>query len=119
MVKRYDSRTPSTLGTYCDFLGISTEQFYKLVEPMRDKQIWEQANGEWKPKDSVDRHPITQREQAAAVDQVSDRALSNENRSLYYNPKNPPVKLPRPFHIRHGDFRPNKHSFHYGSASAR
>lgn len=92
MVKRYDSREPSSLPAYCDFLGISVQQFYDLVEPMRDKQIWEKANNSWQVTDSVDRHPITQREQAAAVDQIDDRALSEQNRNLFYNPKLPPQK---------------------------
>ena len=91
MVKRYDVREPSSLPAYCEFLGLSVQQFYDLVEPMRDKQIWQKKNGTWEANDSVDRHPIAQREQSAAIDQIADRALSDENRSLYYNPKNPPV----------------------------
>ncbi|MBY0532206.1 MAG: N-acetyl sugar amidotransferase [Xanthobacteraceae bacterium] len=91
MVKRYDAREPSSLPAYCKFLGLSVQQFYDLVEPMRDKRIWEKKNGKWEANDSVDRHPIAQREEAAAIDQVADRALSDENRSLYYNPKNPPM----------------------------
>jgi hypothetical protein len=77
-------------------MGISVEKFYGLVEPMRDPSIWEKANGGWRTRDSVDRHPITQREQAARVDQVEDRTLSPKNRTLYFNPANPPPKTGDP-----------------------
>jgi N-acetyl sugar amidotransferase len=90
MVQRYDAREPASLAYYCDFMGISVDKFYSLVEPMRDATIWEKANGAWRAKDSVDRHAIGQREQAARVDQVEDRTLSPANRSLYFNPANPP-----------------------------
>lgn len=92
MVRRYDAREPVSLPFYCEFLGLSIEDFYGLVEPMRDTSIWEKANGSWHPKDSVDRHRITQREEAARVDQVADRTLAPGNRALYFNPKNPPPK---------------------------
>jgi hypothetical protein len=92
MVRRYDAREPTSLPYYGDFMGISVDHFYGLVAPMRDPSIWEKANGSWAAKDSVDRHPATQREQAARLDQIEDRTLSPANRSLYYNPANPPTK---------------------------
>jgi hypothetical protein len=96
MVRRYDAREPASLGFYCEFMGISVEKFYGLVEPMRDQSIWEKANGGWRAKDSVDRHPITQRDQAARVDQAEDRTLATANRTLYFNPENPPPKTGNP-----------------------
>jgi hypothetical protein len=63
---------------------------------MRDQSIWEKANGGWRAKDSVDRHPITQRDQAARVDQAEDRTLATANRTLYFNPENPPPKTGNP-----------------------
>ncbi|MEX2129066.1 MAG: N-acetyl sugar amidotransferase [Xanthobacteraceae bacterium] len=90
MVRRYDAREPASLSYYCEFMGIGVDRFYALVNPMRDPSIWEKANGGWRAMDSVDRHPITQREQAARVDQVEDRTLAPANRTLYYNPANPP-----------------------------
>lgn len=41
LVKYYDHREPISLPVYCDFLGISKEKFYDIVEPMRDLAIWE------------------------------------------------------------------------------
>ncbi|MGQ9571339.1 MAG: N-acetyl sugar amidotransferase [Thermodesulfovibrionales bacterium] len=39
MVKLYDSVEPSSLQTYLDFLEITREEFYRIVEPMRDKKF--------------------------------------------------------------------------------
>lgn len=93
MVARYDANEPMTLESYCDFLGISKQGFYDLVAPMRDPQIWEKPNGQWRTKDSVTRHPIGAREERARVSQSNDRTLAPQNRHLYYNPARPP--LPR------------------------
>ena len=92
MVQRYDANEPRSLEHYCRFLGITKEQFYDMVEPMRDPQIWEKKNGKWQVKDSVDRHEIGDNEERARVEQASQRTLGPENRQLYYNPDNPPEK---------------------------
>jgi N-acetyl sugar amidotransferase len=91
MVRRYDANEPSTLETYCDFLGMKKQDFYDLVEPMRDAQIWEKPNGHWVAKDSVIHHAIGEREERHRVEQSNDRTLAPENRRLYYNPANPPL----------------------------
>lgn len=93
MVKRYDAREPATLANYCDFLGITVQEFYDWVEPMRDGQIWQKgSDGRWVVQDSVDRHAITAREEQARVEQSNVRALGEENRHLYFNPDAPPPK---------------------------
>jgi N-acetyl sugar amidotransferase len=92
MVKRYDSREPATLDFYCEFLGLSRQRFYQLVDPMRDQSIWGAAKGtDAVALDSVDLHPLTAREEAARQIQVADRTLSEKNRNLYFNPKAPPI----------------------------
>jgi len=94
MVKRYDAREPSTLGLYCDFLGISKQKFHELVVPMRDAAIWgAEHSPDARPLDSVDRHPIGEAEERARPAPSPDRALAPENRHLYFNPALPP--LPR------------------------
>jgi N-acetyl sugar amidotransferase len=91
MVERYDARTPSSLDSYCDFLGLKRDEFYSLVESMRDPAIWEKnVNGEWTPLDAAWKHPLGSNEQAHRVTQVKDRTLSQANQHLYYNPDNPP-----------------------------
>ena len=39
MVKLYDANTLSSLNTYLEFLEISVEEFYNMVEPMCDLEI--------------------------------------------------------------------------------
>lgn len=92
MVRQYDSTEPATLQTYLDFLGISRDKFYELVEPMRDPAIWEKIGGEWKIKDSVANHVRNEFTENARVTQSEDRTLSEKNRHLYYNEKCPPIK---------------------------
>jgi N-acetyl sugar amidotransferase len=92
MVKEYDANEPSTLPTYLEFLGLSKEQFYDLVEPMRDLNIWEKVNGEWKMKDSVANHVYTQFMGNARVLQGEDRTFEVKNRNLYYNDQYLPDK---------------------------
>jgi N-acetyl sugar amidotransferase len=97
MVRQYDATEPSTLAMYCDFLGMKTEDFYKLVEPMRDPSVWEKLNdGPWKPKDSITRHEIEASEEAARVSQSEDRTFAPHNMHLYYNEASPPEKTGDP-----------------------
>jgi N-acetyl sugar amidotransferase len=97
MVRQYDATEPSTLAMYCDFMGMKTEDFYKLVEPMRDPSVWEKLNdGSWEPKDSITRHEIGDSEEAARVAQSEDRTFAPHNKNLYYNEASPPEKLGDP-----------------------
>lgn len=91
-VRRYDSREPSTLKMYCDFLGITVDEFYANVTPMRDPDIWECVDGEWRAKDAVFLHPVDEAHEAARPTLASEeeRTFSEKNRQLYYNPDNPP-----------------------------
>jgi len=92
MVKEYDSNVPSSLQTYLDFLEMNKEDFYRLVEPMRDLSIWEKINGEWKVKDSVGNHAKSEFIENARVKLSGNRTFSEKNRNLYYNEKYPPLK---------------------------
>jgi N-acetyl sugar amidotransferase len=81
----YDANTPSTLMTYCQFLEITTNEFYDYIEPMRDPAIWEKRNGKWSVTDSVWRGFDVSRIE------LNSELFSDCNRSLYYNEKqNPP-----------------------------
>jgi len=91
MVRRYDAATPSSLPHYCDFMGISTADFYDSVEQMRDPRIWLKTDGQWQVQDAVFHHEIGPREDAARVRQQDDRTLSESNRHLYFNPALPPL----------------------------
>lgn len=91
MVERYDSRRPSSLEFYCDFLGISAGSFMQFVEPMRDGSIWTRSPaGNWQPTDDVTRHAIGEREEKARVPAAAIGTFDPSNRRLYYNSANPP-----------------------------
>ena len=93
MVKRYDAREPSTLKTYCEFLGVTKQEFYDWVEPMRDEKLWHKnADGTWSPQDAVFLHEIGEAEERARVVPSSERTFSEANRRMYFNPENPPEK---------------------------
>jgi N-acetyl sugar amidotransferase len=92
LVRHYDSREPTSLGLYCDFLDITVDEFYRIVEPMRDAAIWQKdAKGVWHTKDAVYRHEAGDRENMACLPLSSDLTFSENNRHLYYNKDNPPV----------------------------
>ena len=85
LIKEYDSKEPSTLPFYCDFMGISKDEFYELIEPMRDLNAWElNSDGIWVPKDAV-----WWSEQCSEVPLTSD-IFSESYRDMYYNASNPP-----------------------------
>ena len=92
MVKRYDANEPKALEFYCEFLGITKQDFYRIVVPMRDRSIWKQEGEKWVVMDSVDRHEIGENEEKARTEQSAVRTLSKENQQLYYNPARPPEK---------------------------
>jgi N-acetyl sugar amidotransferase len=92
MVKRYDPVEPSSLQTYLDFLGITKDEFYRIIDPMRDENIWRKNNGTWYRKDTIANYVRTDAIEAARVKQAEDRTFSEKNRNLYYNDKLPPLK---------------------------
>jgi N-acetyl sugar amidotransferase len=92
VVREYDATEPSSLGFYCDFLGITKERFYALVDAKRDPRIWERGKGgEWVATDAVWKHTIGAPEEQARIPQSGDRTFSAPNRHLYYNSANPPA----------------------------
>jgi len=91
MVKEYDATEPESLDEYCHFLNITKQEFYGLVEPMRDKDIWHKGeNGQWTIKDSVWMQEISNNEELARIEQNGDRTFGLDNRNLYYNEMDPP-----------------------------
>jgi len=96
LVQEYDSNTPSTLNTYLSFLDITLKEFYELVEPMRDLNIWEKVNDVWQAKDNISNHLNTEEDAKYTVQKSDDYVFSEANRHLYYNDKNPPKEKEDP-----------------------
>ena len=90
MVREYDHRRPKSLDAYLDFMELSERQFLELIEPMRDKSIWEKdSQGNWRVKDSVTNHANDPGVEVARVPLVppEERTFSRKNRMLYYSDK--------------------------------
>ncbi len=49
LLKKYDGKChPRYINAFCDYLGITQEKFWEVVEAFRDKNIWKKnANGKW------------------------------------------------------------------------
>jgi hypothetical protein len=90
LIARYDANVPTTLGFYCDFLGISVGQFHDLIARMRDPKIWEKKGSEWVARQSA--ADDAEVEQAALSNEFADYTFSESNRQLYFNPDRPPLK---------------------------
>lgn len=86
LIKEYDSKEPSTLEFYCNFLGITKEEFYKIIEPMRDKSIQRKINNKWEFIDQVWKDV-----ESNNTDTISP-IFRPEYAEMYYNPRNPPKK---------------------------
>ena len=84
---------PTSLDYYCEFLGLTKQHFYDLVEPMRDAKIWEKQNGSWLAKDAVWKQPTTDANDRHRCVQSGERTFAPKNRHLYYNPRCP--RFPR------------------------
>lgn len=95
LVKEYDPVEPSSLQTYCDFMGITKKQFYDFIEPMREKDVWQKnANGNWLLKDA-----IWKQDNAVDVNKFrpdmaapEERTFSRQNQDMFYNADNLPSK---------------------------
>jgi len=92
LVREYDPHEPSTLETYLEFLEITREQFYRLVDRQRDPRIWEKdGHGEWRLKDAIYRQEMDEgHERVRPALLKGDHIFAPHNRQLFYNPANPP-----------------------------
>lgn len=57
MVEKYEYQEPKTLQLFLEWIGMTREGFYYLVNLHRDKRVWRQEeSGEWIVLDSVTNH---------------------------------------------------------------
>jgi hypothetical protein len=83
MVRKYDPVEPSTLEEYCDFLGITSADFFAAVPEWRRKEL--PSDGERLPQSGERTFAFT---------------------TLYYDPGNPPPKSGDERLDRLGQFQP-------------
>ena len=46
-----DQTPHSDIRAFCDYVGLSDEHFYELIEKFRDPKVWSRANGVWRIDD--------------------------------------------------------------------
>lgn len=96
IVKKYDHIEPSSLKKYCEFLDISVEHFYSIINKQRSPDVWQinKKDGSYSLKKSLDEQVYYDQAKIDKfrVRQSNDRVFSVENRNFYYNEQNPPEK---------------------------
>ena len=57
MVLKYDHVRPYDMDLFLKNTGMTEQQVFDLIEPMRDPSIWEKtSDGNWLPKDNIGNH---------------------------------------------------------------
>ncbi len=86
LVKEYDAREPQTLAYYCDFLGITVEEFYSVLDDQRDPEIWEKRGDTWHVKDAVWKNVDLENVK------LESKIFTSVGDGMYYNDDIPPQK---------------------------
>ena len=93
LVRRYQDVRPRDETIFLDWLGMSSKEFYRLLDQHRDPRIWEQDDvGDWQLKDSVMQHAFDTNADIVALDVQPD--ADPEFRLT-------PTKDPADFEFRH------------------
>jgi N-acetyl sugar amidotransferase len=75
-VKKHDHVRPHDMDIWLKFVGMKEEELLKLVDPLRDPQIWEKnSKGEWYAKDSIANHVNDPGVDDVRVPLVEDREM--------------------------------------------
>ncbi|MBY0431837.1 MAG: N-acetyl sugar amidotransferase [Rhodospirillales bacterium] len=56
MVAKHDHVRPSDMDVFLNAVGMTEQELLDMVEPMRDRSIWEKVDGAWRTKDSIANH---------------------------------------------------------------
>ena len=66
LVKQFEYNEPKDLELLCEWLGISSGEFYECVNRFRDPSVWQQeATGIWRRSDCIENH-----ERESGIDEV-------------------------------------------------
>jgi len=93
LVRRYQDVRPRDETIFLDWLGMSSKEFYRLLDQHRDPRIWEQDDvGDWQLKDSVMQH---------AFDTNADIVAQDVQPGADPEFRLTPTKNPADFEFRH------------------
>ncbi|MFA5942628.1 MAG: N-acetyl sugar amidotransferase [Candidatus Paceibacterota bacterium] len=56
LVQKYQDKKPESLPLFLDWIGMTEESFYYLIDIYRDSRIWKQNEGIWTLRDSIGEH---------------------------------------------------------------
>tara|TARA_Y100001970_G_C14226781_1_gene856160 strand:+ start:1144 stop:2436 length:1293 start_codon:yes stop_codon:yes gene_type:complete len=93
IVEEYDHKEPSALENYCEFLGITKNHFYKILDTQRDETIWKKNENKWIKKTSFENEKIDSSYDKAKVKMSNDHVFNEKNKNMFYNSKNTPELL--------------------------
>lgn len=85
MVKKHDHVKPSDMKLWLEFVGMSEDEFYQIVEPLRDHKIWTKDTlGNWQTLDSIMNHVHDSGVKESAIPLIdAPYDLSSQGRSVY------------------------------------
>lgn len=89
LAAEYDHVRPRSLDIYLKNLKMTEDELLKIIEPMRDKTIWEKKeDGSLQLKDSVKMHINDEGKEAARIKLVADEELTfgKNNLEYFYGP---------------------------------
>jgi len=48
LAREYDGHcNPDYIKRYCEYIGITVEEFWKVANSFRNPKIWKKVNGKW------------------------------------------------------------------------
>lgn len=101
MVKKHDHVKPSDMKLWLKFADMTEEEFYNIVEPLRDRRIWtKDVTGNWQVNDSIIHHVNDEGVREAAI------PLTGEHYDLHSQQNNCPsgdIKLFYPARVDRGN----------------
>jgi len=79
LIEKFESELPDvSLRMFLDWIDMTQEEFYKIIEPFRDPLIWKKnKNGEYSKIDKIENHALD--------DKVDNARLNVKNQKKYFH----------------------------------
>jgi len=57
LVRKHDPVKPSDIARWCEYVGMSAQEFDAIADTFRDPRVWWQENGEWRKQNIWEEAP--------------------------------------------------------------
>jgi hypothetical protein len=57
LVRKHDAVRPSDIARWCEYVGMSQEEFDAIADTFRDPRVWWMADGGWRKQDIWEDEP--------------------------------------------------------------